>query len=82
MHGKHGNRPNSISSNAKGKIRAHIKFFPCRQSHYSRASNIKRKYLDGGLSISRMNLLFLPTHGVVKESSTWTLHFVLDSASN
>ena len=58
MRGKHGNRPNAISDEAKEKIRDHIKSFPHRQSHYSRASNIKRQYLDGGLSISRMYLLF------------------------
>ena len=57
--GKHENRPYAISDEAKDKVREHIKSFPHRQSHYSRASNSKRAYLDEGLSISRMYLMYL-----------------------
>ena len=57
--GKHKNRPHAISEEAKRKIREHIKTFPRRKSHYSRADNRKREYLNEGLSISRMYLLYL-----------------------
>lgn len=39
-------------------MREHIRSFPCRKSHYSRSSNLKREYLDEGLSISRIYLLY------------------------
>ena len=57
--GKHELRPNAISNEIKETIRQHIKLFPRRQSHYSRSSNLKRDYLDEGLSISRMYQLYL-----------------------
>lgn len=43
----------------KQKIREHIKTFPCRKSHYSHSDNRKREYLNEGLSISCMCLLYL-----------------------
>lgn len=49
---------NAIANEAKQKVREHIQTFPRRQSHYSRSSNQKREYLDEGLSISRMYLLY------------------------
>lgn len=57
MRGKHENRPHAISDELKQKVREHIKSFPRRQSHYSRSKNLKREYLEEGLSISRMYLL-------------------------
>ncbi len=59
MRGKHQNRANAIPDEAKQKVREHIDSFPRRKSHYSRSSNRKREYLDEGLSISRMYLLYL-----------------------
>lgn len=58
MRGKHANRPHAISDDAKEKVREHIKSFPHRQSHYSWSSNLKHEYLDEGLSISCMYLLY------------------------
>lgn len=58
MRGRHQNRANAISDEAKQKVREHINSFPHRKSHYSRSSNRKREYLDEGLSISRMYLLY------------------------
>ena len=57
--GKHRSRPHAISDELKKQVREHIELFPRRKSHYSRADNKKREYLDEGLSISRMYLLYL-----------------------
>ena len=57
--GKHKNRPHAVSEETKQKIREHINTFPHRKSHYSRSDNRKREYLNEGLSISRMHMLYL-----------------------
>ena len=52
--GKHRTRPHAISDDIKDQVREHIRSFPRRQSHYSRADNHTREYLPEGLSISEM----------------------------
>ena len=57
--GKHNKRPNKITGPLKDQIREHINSFPSQESHYSRSSNRKRKYLPEGLSIARMYRQYL-----------------------
>lgn len=57
--GKHDNRPNRINESLKDQIREHIRSYPSQESHYSRSSNRKRKYLSEGLSIARMYRQYL-----------------------
>ena len=57
--GKHNNRPNRVDLTLKDRVREHILSFPCQESHYSRSSNTKRKYLPEGLSIARMYRQYL-----------------------
>lgn len=56
--GKHTNRPLAIKDNVKGYIRQHIESFPVVDSHYIRSEST-RKYLENGLSISKMHRLYL-----------------------
>ena len=56
--GKHSNRPHAIKDNVKSYIRQHIESFPVIDSHYIRAEST-RKYLENGLSISKMHRLYL-----------------------
>lgn len=56
--GKHTNRPLSIKDNVKNCIRDHINSFPIVDSHYVRAEST-RKYLESGLTISKMHRLYL-----------------------
>ena len=57
--GKHDNRPNRMDESLKDQIREHIGSYPSQESHYSRSSNRKRKYLSEGLSIARMYRQYL-----------------------
>ena len=57
--GKHDNRPNRMDEYLKDQIREHIGSYPSQESHYSRSSNRKRKYLSEGLSIARMYRQYL-----------------------
>ena len=57
--GKHRNRRNRVDSTSKYQVREHILSFPSQESHYSRSSNKKRKYLPEGLSIARMYRQYL-----------------------
>jgi len=56
--GKHSNRLHAIKDNVKSYIRQHIESFPVIDSHYIRAEST-RKYLENGLSISKMHRLYL-----------------------
>ena len=69
--GKHRSRPHAISEELKKQVREHIESFPRRKSHYSRADNRKWEYLDEGLSISRMHLMYLEKYEPqVKDAGT------------
>ena len=57
--GKHKNQPHAVRNEMKHTVREHIMSFPRRKSHYSRTDNHKREYLDEGLSISRMYIMYL-----------------------
>lgn len=57
--GLHHSRPHAITDEVKAQVREHIESFPCRESHYSRQDNLKRRYLPENLSIARMYRLYL-----------------------
>ena len=56
--GKHGNQK-KMSIETREKIRAHIKSFPARSSHYSRNQNPNKVYLSEELNVHLMWLLYL-----------------------
>lgn len=51
--GKHEKRPNKLSDEQKKSVREHIDMIPRYQSHYSRASNIGKTYLNCDMTIAR-----------------------------
>lgn len=57
--GRHSNRPNKISDDVKAYIVQHISSFPAESSHYSRLSNIHKKYISPLLSVPKMHSLYL-----------------------
>ncbi len=59
--GKHGNQPR-VNEDVCQSIREHIKSFPARSSHYSRADNHSRTYLPPHLSVARLYRKFLEIH--------------------
>ena len=67
--GRHTSRPHAITEELKQTVREHIETFPRRKSHYSRADNRKREYLNEGLSISRMYLMYLEKYESQASSS-------------
>lgn len=52
--GRHSNRPNQISDQQKQSVRQHIDLIPKYQSHYSRAENLGKVYLNCDMTISRL----------------------------
>lgn len=52
--GKHENRPNQINDQRKESVRRHIDLIPKYQSHYSRAENLGKVYLNCDMTISRL----------------------------
>ena len=56
--GKHGNRPQRISSIRIEHVKEHINQFTAEYSHYSRHDNPNRQYLAPDLSINRMYQLY------------------------
>ena len=44
------------------RVKAHILSFPRMTSHYSRQKNPRRRYLNPGLSVNRMYLMYLEKH--------------------
>lgn len=56
--GKHIKK--TIAQEDKDMIKEHINSFPCVEAHYCRASSSK-KYLESGLTISKMYSLYLET---------------------
>ena len=56
--GKH-NQHQKLNPEFRDKVRNHIRTFPARESHYSRAKNQTRVYLDSSMSIARMHRLFI-----------------------
>ena len=55
--GKHHNRPFKVPEEAKNLVREHINMYPVIESHYCR-KDTKRKYLEEGLSISKMYRMY------------------------
>ena len=55
--GKHKIRPHRVPEKFKQVARDHLASFPVMDSHYCR-ENTSRKYLEKGLSINKMYLLF------------------------
>ena len=55
--GKHGNRPNKIAHERLNNVRQHISSFQVVESHYCRKDS-DRLYLQPGLSLSKMYLLY------------------------
>ena len=64
--GKHGNY-NHMDDNIFQCVFNHIASFPATESHYSRAKNQQRKYLDSSLSISELYRLFLKQNPNLKD---------------
>ena len=56
--GRHGNRPQRISSSRTEQVKEHINQFPAENSHYSRHDNPNRQYLAPDLNINRMYQLY------------------------
>uniref|UniRef100_A0A6P7F3E6 Uncharacterized protein LOC114324751 n=1 Tax=Diabrotica virgifera virgifera TaxID=50390 RepID=A0A6P7F3E6_DIAVI len=50
--GKHTNRPNKHSEEQIESVKTHIESIPKYQSHYSRAKNIKKEYLNCDMTIT------------------------------
>ncbi|XP_052215260.1 uncharacterized protein LOC127833824 isoform X1 [Dreissena polymorpha] len=57
MRGKHRNRPNTVSCDAKDRVRQHIESFQCVDSHYCRKDTSKR-YLPAQLNVKKMYQLY------------------------
>lgn len=51
-----------LDDSIRNAIRLHIESFPARESHYSRADNKERKYLDSKLSVTEMYRMFQADH--------------------
>ena len=66
--GKHSNRPFTVPETLKHVARAHISSFPAIDSHYCR-ENTRRKYLEEGLSISKMYSLFKEKMKIIGETT-------------
>ena len=56
--GKHKMRPHKVPEKFKQAVRDHLSSFPVMDSHHC-GENTSRKYLEEGLSISKMYFLFL-----------------------
>lgn len=52
--GKHTSRPNALSADQKQSVRNHIDAVPKYQSHYSRANNINKMYLNCDMSMASL----------------------------
>jgi len=57
MIGKHLSRPHAIQDYIKNDVKKHISNFPVVKSHYI-TQDSKRKYLEAGLSVSKMYRLY------------------------
>ena len=72
--GKH-DKHKKIDDAIKTRIREHIQRFPARESHYSRAKNSHKRYLDASLSIASMHRLFLKDNpDLTKQSCKYWLY--------
>lgn len=75
--GRHNSRPHKTPDEVKEYIVQHIAMFPAEESHYSRHSNIYKKYLSPLLSVPKLHKLYLekcaednvPQHYRVTEST-------------
>lgn len=52
--GKHNNRPHQLTREQKQSVRDHINLIPKYQSHYSRADNLGKVYLNCDMTIARL----------------------------
>lgn len=57
--GLHHTRPNRLPEEILEKAREFIRCLPARESHYSRQSNRKRKYMDASMTIRGLHKAFL-----------------------
>lgn len=57
--GRHKTRPHKLKDEIKEYIKQHILQFPSEESHYSRTTNIHKKYLSPLLTITKMYQLYL-----------------------
>ena len=58
--GKHAKK--NVAQVTMEKIKTHIRSFPRMTSHYSRKKNPRRRFLNPGLSVNRMHMLYLQKH--------------------
>ncbi len=66
--GKHGVRPNATPRDVLDSVRSFIAALPYRESHYSRADNIRRRYLDSTLNVRKLFDQFASTNPNMKIS--------------
>lgn len=57
--GRHASRPHRTADEVTEYVKKHISMFPADESHYSRSSNIHKKYLSPLLSVPKMHSLYL-----------------------
>lgn len=69
--GKHDNRPNRTPEEEKDNVQTFIRNLPARESHYSRAKQGTRKYLQSDVTVSGLYREFLlknpECNGVISE---------------
>lgn len=71
--GKHENHA-KINDDVRNRIREHIRQFPARESHYSRAKNTHKKYLDSTLSVAEMHRIFIRENPDLAEACKYWLY--------